>query len=1348
MLTTDKKHTYFKSPLVTSLSKGILFSFIQKGRYMILLLFLSSNIFSQSNQFVFRQLGLENGLSQNSVVAIAQDSLGFLWFATQDGLNRYDGIEFQYYEKYFWDITRQDKTVLGQLMVDKKGTLWILPDTGIPEFYDLTKNDFEVYEDLKNIRCFFQNKSGDYFFGTQNDGLIIHRSNENTKQQILRNRSILNGLVSRNNQLWLVTENAVLHSKDFDIFDTLAFVDANNTPISPRITCLLEDYQGNIWAGSFGNGLFIKEKDARVFRAYQQNDLEIKQLKILSLFEDHHQKIWIGTYGQGAFLLDNSKNNSQQFKAEKYNPNALAYNDILSITEDKSGNIWLGTDGAGLSFYDENLSKFNGFTNSQVPSNIQIDVVRSLLVDKKNKTWVGTSGKGLTVYDATNSGKNWHTYTTQNSNLSSNRIMSLEEGPDGLIYIGTQGKALDIFNPATNTFINIGSDIIRDHTIWDIHIDQENRIWLATRNEGLLEFDKEKGILHQYEKFNSLITGNNIRSIINGKNKNELWIGTEDNGICHFDKTTQIFTAYQNVINSNKIKCLYLSDDGLLWIGTNGNGLEVLNTKTNSVSIYNTMDGLPNNVIYGILADAENNLWLSSNRGICKFIPPENIEDTTSIPVSTIYDNYDGLQSFEFNTGASFKDKKGNLYFGGVEGYNWFNPQKINANPNPPDILLTDLVADGQSYFSTISSKEKGTLELKYEQNDLSFSFSATSFSLPERNQYRYQLLGYDEAEIEAGNRHFAQYTNLPEGDYEFIVKASNYDGIWNEKGLQVAIKILPPWFRTWWAYLLYALFLGGIVYALYRFQKRRWELKSSLANEQAEAQRLKEIDEMKTRLYTNITHEFRTPLTVILNLAEELRMNPKIKWEKRIKTIQRNGSQLLDLINQMLDLSKLQEGSIEANYIQGDVIKYLRYLTESYQSMAMSQNKKLSFLGEPAEFMMDYDTNKLHRILENLLSNAIKFTPGFGTIKISVYGKETALWINVEDTGIGISQEKIPHVFDRFYQVDNTNTREEEGTGIGLALVKEMVELLKGRIEVESEINKGTAFKIILPVHRNALIEEIDFGKSVQHSNESVFQDTVKEPLFLDENKPILLIVEDNMDVLEYLQDSLFQNYNILTARNGIEGLKIAQEKVPDIIISDVMMPHMDGFELCEKLKTDPRTNHIPIILLTAKVTHEDRLTGLSYGADAYLSKPFDKKELVIRLEQLITLRRSLQEKYSKEEGLSEEEALSTNYIFIKKVRDIIHQHLTEETFQISDLCQAINLSRTQLHRKLKALTGKSTSEFIKNIRLQKGQLLLQTTDLNISEIAYQIGYKYPNHFSTDYKNHFGHTPQESRKR
>jgi len=1348
MLTTCKNHTFFVFSLAICLLKGILISFFQKRWSILLLLFYTSNLFCQSNQFVFRQLGLEDGLSQNSVVAIAQDSLGFLWFATQDGLNRYDGNEFQYYEKYFWDITREDRTVLGQLIVDKKGILWILPDTGIPEFYDVHKNDFEVYEGLKNVRCFFQNKSGDYFFGTEKDGLMIHRTIENTKQQKLKERSILNGLVSNNNHLWLVTETGVLHSKDFDTFDSVSFLNIDNSPISPRITCLLEDEKGNLWAGSFGDGLFIKEKSQSEFKSYPSNNPLINKLKLLSLFEDHHKKIWIGTYGQGAFLLDIATSKVQQFKAEKYNPNALAYNDILAITEDQSGNIWLGTDGAGLSFYDENLSKFNGFTNNQVPSNIQIDVVRSLLVNQENKTWIGTSGKGLTVFNSLNSEKNWHTYTTQNSNLSSNRIMSLEEGADGLIYIGTQGNALDIFDPKTEIFRNIGIDIIKDHTIWDIHIDQESRIWLATRNEGLLEFEIEKGILHQYKRFNSLITGNNIRTIINGNTKNELWIGTADNGICHFDKTTQIFTSYKSPLSSNKIKCLYLAENGLLWIGTNGSGLEVLNTKTNKFSIYNNNDGLPNNVIYGILTDEEKNLWLSSNRGICKFTPPENIADTTSAPEITIYDNYDGLQSFEFNTGAYFKDKKGNLYFGGVEGYNWFNPQKIKSNPYPPDVLLTELIAGGQSYFSKINTRENKPLELRYKQNDLSFTFSATSFSLPERNQYRYQLLGYDEKEVDAGNRHFAQYTNLPEGDYEFVVKASNYDGIWNEKGLHVNIKILPPWYRTWWAYLLYALSLGALAYSIYRFQKRRWELKSSLANEQAEAQRLKEIDEVKNRLYTNITHEFRTPLTVILNLAEELRMNPKIKWEKRIKTIQRNGSQLLDLINQMLDLSKLQEGSLQANYVQGDIIKYLKYLTESYQSMAMSQNKKLSFLGEPTEFMMDYDTNKLHRILENLVSNAIKFTPGFGTIKISVFGRETALWINVEDSGIGIPKEKVPHIFDRFYQVDNTNTREEEGTGIGLALVKEMVELLKGRIEVESEINRGTVFKIILPVHRNALIEEIDLEKSTPISKEKTLQHIIENPLFLDENKPILLIVEDNIDVLEYLQDSLLQNYNILTARNGIEGLKIAQDKVPDIIISDVMMPHMDGFELCEKLKTDRTTNHIPIILLTAKATHEDRLTGLSYGADAYLSKPFDKKELVIRLEKLITLRRSLQEKYSKEENLSEEEALSTNYIFIKKVRDIIHQHLTEDTFQISDLCQAINLSRTQLHRKLKALTGKSTSEFIKNIRLQKGQLLLQTTDLNISEIAYEIGYKYPNHFSTDYKNHFGQTPQESRKR
>ncbi len=595
------------------------------------------------------------------------------------------------------------------------------------------------------------------------------------------------------------------------------------------------------------------------------------------------------------------------------------------------------------------------------------------------------------------------------------------------------------------------------------------------------------------------------------------------------------------------------------------------------------------------------------------------------------------------------------------------------------------------------------------------------------------------------GNQRQATFTNLAPGKYTLLVKASNADGVWNEKTSAIQIVILPPWWRTWWANLLYALTFVGVILGVFRYQRERWLLQARLQMEQREAERLKEVDTLKTNLYANITHEFRTPLTAILGANDQIRIAPE-KWlEPGTAMIQRNGQQLLDLINQMLDLSKLETGKMNSHWIQGDIVAYLRYIFDSFHSLAASKALEMHFLAKKESVLMDYDPEKLLRIMNNLLSNAIKFTPPAGQIYLQVdqvVDLGGAVEIKLRDTGIGIAENQLPHIFDRFYQVDDSTTRGAEGTGIGLALVREIVKHLEGTLAVESEPGLGTVFSIQLPIHNKAKFLD---PPSITRLEVGYPETVVVEQEQSD--KPVVLIIEDNPDVVQYLQACLADRYQVLVAINGEEGIQKAIEMVPDAIISDVMMPLKDGFVVTAELKEHEITSHIPIILLTAKADVASRILGLRRGADDYLAKPFHKEELLVRLDNLIATRVKLQKRYASIIQLpepSEDVIVQKEDAFIQRVVAVLEQHYTDPGFKIPQFCRAIGMSKTQLHNKLKALAKLSCTEMINRFRLEKSKNLLETTRMNVAEVAYAVGYNGPKYFSDRYLEVFGERPSE----
>ncbi|MEM8526148.1 MAG: ATP-binding protein, partial [Bacteroidota bacterium] len=874
-------------------------------------------------------------------------------------------------------------------------------------------------------------------------------------------------------------------------------------------------------------------------------------------------------------------------------------------------------------------------------------------------------------------------------------------------------------------------------------VDEASNQLLLVLNNKLITHDLKT---HEEEVFKIEVLPDPFNSIYNLVQASDRtwWLGTAL-GIVKIQKEADSYTF--ELINSTNSDlqndncaslCLDQTQKDILWIGTKGGGLHRLNMQSMELAHLNSENGLPNNVIYGVLQDEAGHLWMSSNKGIIKYHPETKLIKN--------YLSADGMQGEEFNTYAYARAPDGVMAFGGINGLNVFDPKDLKDNRHVPNVKITKLEVNNQLISPEDSSQIlhqtiefTEAIRLPFAQNNVTLEFAALELSAPNKNKYRYYIEGIETEWEHETTDNRASYLSLKPGKHLFRIKAANGDGIWSEEVTELRIEILPPWYRTWVAYVIYAGLIGFGIWQFSQIRSRRLQLQHNIQLEQKEAERLRELEDFRSRLYTDITHEFRTPLTVILGTADQLNRKEKAAENKqKLNLIQRNGNNLLELINQLLDLAKVEHNELGINYIQGDLLNYIRYLAESFHSLAQSHQIELRLQSSAQEIWMDYDLVKIRQIIANLISNAIKYTPANGAVSIAVEQiASDQIQISVSDTGQGIPSKDLPHIFERFYQVDD-NVAKAGGTGIGLALTKELVHLLGGTISVESQINVGTTFKLRLLITKNAELalsqQQVKFAPNL-----AVSAELKTSPNTNKENT--LLIIEDNADVTAYLTTCLENDYNLRYAKNGQEGIDKAIESVPDIIISDVMMPKKTGFEVCESLKTDERTSHIPIVLLTAKADIDSRVTGLKRGADAYLAKPFHEQELTIQLQNLLQIRKQLQARYQSLEKIpaAKEEAIQLEDAFVERVRKKIEANLQNDEFGITELCQAIRMSRTQLHNKLKVLTNRSTSKFIRSVRLNQAKKLLTETDMSVKEIAFQVGYQDRAYFSRVYKEEFG---------
>ncbi|MCS5489702.1 two-component regulator propeller domain-containing protein [Algoriphagus limi] len=1290
------------------------------------------------NDISFRQLSVNDGLSQNSAISITQDQDGFLWIATQEGLNRYDGREFIQYPKKFNDITQPTQVILGKVYSDTKNRIWIIPDSTVPEKLNRDSNEFIPIEGVSSANQIFENSEGNIWIGTLS-GQLFQWNENSQKAELIWNDPTkeINHISEYRDQLLLTFKDEIsLFNKESQSIEPI--LRAEEESLFSRALPLKN---GSILYGTLSKGIWILpkigEESIPISDFFDLDSNPFDDAMILDIWEAQNGLVWVASYGQGAFLIDFDNQQIQNFTYSKQNPRSIHYNDILCLYEDYTGTIWLGSDGAGLSFYDPFLEKFNFFHNQQLPEEINIDVIRSIYVGSDDKVWIGTSGKGLTSYDPkTGIWKTFHAEENNPNTIRNDRVMSLL-GIQDKLWIGYQDGGLSILDTKSGTFRHYDDSSqpsLPSNTIWKILNDSKNRVWLCTRNDGLIQFDPEKGVVEQFihkEGDLTSIPDNNIRTILQS-GEDEFWIGTENQGIAKFNLKSKRFERYQheegdaNSLNNNSIKSLYLSPDNKLWIGTNGSGINILDINTRKFEYITTENGLPNDVIYAILPDENGNLWLSSNKGISQ------IRASNSEYQITNYTNYDGLAT-EFNTGAYFKHPSGTLYFGSLEGLYWFDAEDISFNPIRPKTAITHLQVFGKEFPLTENQN------FNYNQNTLTFSIASLVFSSPEKNQFEYHLEGYDEDWINGGTFNIARYTNLPPGDYTFFARSSNYDGIWTEDIVQYKFSILQPWYWTWIARLCYTLLVIFGIWWFINYLKWKWKMQYELQLKEAESERLHEIDQFKTNFFTNISHEFRTPLTLMMGTVQRLFQeseNPVFK--SQLNLIKHNSSRLLNLVDQLLEASKIKTGRLNLKIQKGNLGLLLQTVTMNFFYSASEKGMKLTSK-IPLLSEIWFDADKVEKIVGNLLQNAIKY--GKPNTEILLEAERAGSYVTLRVTNTSsrkYSTEEKEHLFDKFFKADQNS----DGFGIGLPMVKDLVELHKGNINLNLDKSEFFEVEVKLPVDKYFFSPEDVW----ENSSEPILEEQPPTPSQAPEKSPLVLIVEDNDDLRKFIKDNLKGYFNLIEARNGKEGLYLALKKVPDLIISDVMMPEMDGIELCHSLKTDEKTSHIPIILLTAKSEEEHMLKGLREGADDYMIKPFSIQKLLVRIEKLIELRKNLQIRYSGKTEISPSEiaVTSTDEVFLQKVQEIVDSDLLDSNFSVDDFSKKLGMSRMQLHRKLTALTGLSTSAFIRDQRLRKSLQKLEKSDETVAEIAYSVGFSSPSYFIKCFKETYQMTPSE----
>lgn len=1270
----------------------------------------------------------DDGLPHNAVNVIRQTQEGYLWLGTAAGLVRFDGVRFV-------TLTKQGAEPLSigfiwALYEDRDGTLWVGSGEGLSHITADSVAHFTTQEGLPDnfVRAVVRDNAGDLWVGTYGGGVARYDG------QAFTNYGTTEGLPDPfvntvfkdvSGQIWVGSDTGVSR-----------WVEGRFVQVGQRLEAkvLFEDRNQVLWIGT-GDGLYRYQAGADIARVQLP---EVTLGSIRALVQDAEGALWIGTESNGLFRHDGQQ--ATRFGTAT----GLSHDGIRALYSDREGSLWIGTTGGGLNRLKRGRMRVYGLEEG-MPS----DVVYAIYEAQNGDVWVGTNRGLVRRRNGT-----IQIYTTTQG-LEDERVFAIAEDAQGDIWVGTNGGGVSrLVGQRFVTYTMM--DGLPSNVIFGLYPGSDSTLWMSTGN-GLSRY--QDGQFRMFLASDSLAS-RLVIAVLEAQDE-ALWIATNGGLNRWQDNTLTTFTQADG-LPGNAIRALYEDADGTLWVGTRGG---LARYQDGQFVTLTTREGLPDNVIYAILEDHEQHLWLNSARRGLFRITKADVEAVAQGRRATIrplgLNRSDGLRSREGEGGfqpAAWKARDGRLWFPTHRGVVVFNPVRMQEAAPAPPVRIEEVLVDDVSV-----SMAGGTVVMPPQAKRLEIHYTGLSFLDPAQIRFQHRLDGLDDGwRYDGGTARALRvrtFDNLDFGSYTFRVAAANREGYWSEAAT-LAIEVVPPWWRSRGAYAFYFLLFWTGVFAFVKWrvwalqqQNEALEVLVAERTEQVEAQaeELRALNATQSRFFANLSHEFRTPLTLILGALDELKTTDTPRTQPVVlRGMQHQAYRLLRLINQLLDLSKLDAGNMTLKAQRRDIVAFIEGIAASFAGLASRQHITLDFRATADPVFLAFDADKLEKVLYNLLSNACKFTPDGGKVQVSVAVTDADVTIHVRDTGPGIPEADLPHIFDRFYQVQGGEAT--LGSGIGLALSRELVQLHGGDLTVVSAPGFGTTFVMSIPKMIVATIKEAApalpaVPEDVVEAFASWSGDGADVPA-APEDAPLVLIVEDNANVRDYLKQCLGRRYRVVEAVNGVEGLVQAQERVPDLIISDIMMPEMDGLTFCRHLKADERLRIIPVIILTAKVTQENKLEGLEAGADDYLFKPFHATELLIRAENLIEIRKRLRQQFSQEVVVKGTQVVveSADAVFLENVRAVIEANLADTTFSVERLADAVHLSRRQLHRKLSVLTNLSTVGYIRMLRLERAAQLLEQQAGTVSEIAYQVGFQDANYFARLFRQTYDVAPSAYR--
>lgn len=1302
-------------------------------------------------------------LSYYYVTSIVEDADQNLWVGTLSGLNL-----FNRKKDNFTHFLREIRVEITTETINN------LKERGLPEkvLAALRKLQDKVFEGSESLLALLAKELPDQELDPYKAAIFASAKIVTTAENI---RSLESG---DKQQLWLGFERQGLGLFDVvkkRLLRTFRHSETKPNSLSSDEIITLQASGEQLWIGTRSGGLNRFDTKKETFYRYPHT---IERSYIKCLFRDSKNIVWFGD-GEGLVRYDSESDTFFRYDQSGQSIKGLSNLFVSAIAEDVQGNLWVGCDQGGVNMATTRQSFVNMTQHANNPAGLSKESVSSVLKDSKGNLWVGYFSMGIDFWDAETNTKTHYSYSAYKpGSVGEGTVFKIFEDSRGRIWVGTYRGGLQYFDSDRKSFLSYrhnpdDSATISSNDIRDIAEDKAGDLWIACHGGGISKFDPEaKTFQHyraDYTNWRNGLSNNWVHTVF-CDSKGRIWAGSVS-GVSVLKPGEKNFKSYNHNnsnLSHNSVRAIIEDKDHNIWLGTE-NGLNLFEEQKKQFKVFTDKEGLPNSFIMGGVADKAGKLWISTNNGLSRFDPTADTFRN--------YSQLDGLQSNEFFPGAYFKTKDDEFYFGGKSGLNIFRPDAIKDNPYKTPLLITDFKlfnqpvpvgAEGSPLKKQVSQTEE--IVLSHNQNVISFGYVGLNYIRPEKNQYAYRLVGFEENWNYVGNKREATYTNLDPGTYELQVKAANNDGFWNEQPTSLRIVVRAPWWRTYYAFATYAVLLVLGLMLGRRIMLQRARERFILEQERREARQLHELDLMKLRFFTNISHEFRTPLSLILAPVEKLiKQVTDQQQQNQLVMMQRNGKRLLNLVNQLLDFRKLEMDGIGFYPSEGDLVKFTAETVHSFSQLSDKKHISLDFNSSLEALNTSFDVDKLEKILFNLLSNAFKFTPEGGHIAVELLLQQQEgessrqeadeqlvkqVELRVRDSGIGIAPDKHEKIFERFYREELPNTIVNQGSGIGLSITKDFVKLHGGSIRVESQLGKGSCFVVTLPLKvlgNPAPAQQTESEQPAEQQQELVLEPAVlqaaamKPPLKKGAEKlPQVLLVEDNEDFRQYLKESLGQYFTIIEARHGKEGWQKALAELPDLVVSDLMMPEMDGIEFCKKLKADGRTCHIPFVLLTAHTAEEQKLRGLDIGANDYITKPFSFELLLSRLRNLIWQRQLMQQVFEKKISVetSQAEIISLDDKLMQKAIQVVEANLSDADFSVELLSRELGMSRAHLYKKMVSITGKSPVEFIRLVRLERAAQYLEKSQLTVAEVAYQVGFNNTRYFSRYFKSHYNVLP------